>query len=325
MTGWAGFLELATLAALLAAALTAAASAALWPWLRGRLARVHPEAAARRLWLLAAAPGFVPALALALLLLPGLLGADHCPAHREHAHLCLRHLAAAHGGLASGLVAASGAALALGLLAGGVRLARARRAIATLRRGARPGPSADVERLATDAPFSLTLGALRPRIVISEGLLRALAPAPLAVVLEHERAHARRLDALRALSARALSWAHLPAVRRELLAALSLASERACDEAAAAGVGDRLLVAETILAVARLARGAVPAGPAGLATSFAEGGAPARIEGLLAEPPAPPAGRAGWWGAALVGAALAAAEPLHHATEHLLGALLGGL
>jgi hypothetical protein len=321
MTGWLGFAELAALAALVAAGVLSLASAAAWRLLRPRLARLHPALAARRLWLLAAAPGLAPPVVLALCLLPGALGADHCTLHAEHVHLCLRHLAPAQGGPAT-LLAAGGAGGLAWLLAGGAfRLARARRDASALAACARNGLAPDVALLAADAPLSLCLGALRPRIFVSDGLVRALAPDALAAVLAHERAHARRRDALRGVLARALSLPHLPRVRRELLAALALASERACDEAAAEGTGDRLLVAETILAVERLHAG--EAAPRLLAASFGDGAVPARVEGLLAEPAAPGDVRRAWLhAAAALATAIPLAEPFHHAVEHLLGVLL---
>jgi beta-lactamase regulating signal transducer with metallopeptidase domain len=159
--------------------------------------------------------------------------------------------------------------------------------------------------------------------VVSEGLVAALPSAGLACVLAHEREHARRRDALRALLARACSWPHPPRIRRALLDALRLASERACDEAAASRLGDRLLVAETILAVERLARRHEPPAEGVLACAFGESDVAPRVEGLLAEPAPPPRRGVAWAAAAVVAAlGLAAAGPLHHATEHLLRALL---
>jgi hypothetical protein len=319
VTRWLGFVELATLGALLLAAAVSLASAALWPLLRRGLGRRHPASTARWLWLAAVSPSLAPPLLIALSLLPALLGVDHCLAHREHVHLCLAHLAGVQSPalVALALVIATG--LGVAFVAGAWNLARAGRALARLVPTARSDLAPDVALLATPRPLSLCLGAWRPRIVVSEGLVRALAPTSLAVVLAHERAHARRRDALRTFAARALSWPHLPRVRRELLAALALASERACDEAAAESSGDRLLVAETILAVERLARGEAPA----LAASFAGGVVPARVEGLLADAAPPvPARRAWLHGAAWAATAIPLLEPLHHGLEHLLGRLL---
>jgi hypothetical protein len=103
-----------------------------------------------------------------------------------------------------------------------------------------------------DGPLALTAGLIRPRIFISTRLLEALSPAELAAVVGHEQAHRRRRDALRQLVAEVLARLHLPPIRRRLLADLSLAAERACDEEAALSGTGRLGVAGTILKVARL-------------------------------------------------------------------------
>jgi hypothetical protein len=328
VTRWLGFLELATLAALLFATLAVCASAALWPLLRRRLARWHPELAGWAAFLVATAPAWAPALGVALCLAPGVLGGaglgeDHCTHHGDHPHLCLHHPAVAQGGAAAALLGAAGIGTAFQLLRGAGQLARARRVVAGLA-GHDPAPfAADARLLANEAPVSLAVGILRPRIVVSQGLVAALAPAALACVLAHERAHARRRDALRALLARALSWPHPPRTRRALLDELRLAAERACDEVAAGQVRDRLLAAETILAVERLSRQHAPAGAGALGCAFGESDVARRVEALLAEPAPAPRRRLAWAAAAALALlCLAAADPLHHATEHLLRALL---
>jgi len=318
---WLGLLELAALASLVLALLAVAATLALWPWLRRRLRRWHPRRAARAAFLLASAPVLVPALGVALCLLPGFLGEDHCPRHAEHAHLCLHHPSAAQGGLVAGLLGLAALGAGRQLVAGARRLARAERAVAGLG-GGKPAPFAsDARLLASAAPISLTLGALRPRIVISEGLVAALPADGLDCVLAHEREHARRRDALRALLARAASWPYPPPLRRALLAELRLAAECACDEAAAEAVGDRLLVAETILAVEKLLGRRGAGGE--LACAFGESDVAPRVEALLAEPGLAPRRRPAWvTAAASTALAIAAAGPFHHAVEHLLSRLL---
>jgi hypothetical protein len=326
VTRWLGLFELATLAALLFAGLAAGALLALWPLLRTRLPGWHPRRSARVALLAATAPAWGPGLGVALCLAPGALGAlglgeDHCPHHGGHAHLCVHHPALAQGRAAAAVLGTAALASGLALLRGAGQLAGARRAMARLERespGRLPG---DVRLLASAAPVSLTLGALRPRVLVSEGLVEALPPAGLACVLAHEREHPAPRDALGALLAREWSWVRPPRLRRALLDALRLASERACDEAAALRVGDRLLVAETILAVERLARRRPTAPQQVFACAFGESDVAPRVEALLAEPmPAP--GRRWAPAAALVALGLAGAEPLHHATEHLLRALL---
>lgn len=318
MTRWLGFFELAALAALVFAAATSLAVAALWPWLRRALRRWHPTVAAHAALLAACAPLLIPVFALVLCLAPGLLGADHCPQHVEHAHLCLHHPALAQGGAALALLAALVATALFQGLRGLERIVRARRALVGLDGLRVASFAADVRLLATETPVSLAVGAFRPHVALSEGLVRALERSELAVVLEHERAHARRRDALRGILARACAWAQLPWLRRALLSELRLAAERACDEAAAQRVGDRLLVAQTILRVEKLARSR----PAfALACAFGESDVAPRVEGLLAEPgPRTRGVRAA--AAAFVVLGIAAADPLHHATEHVLSFLL---
>ncbi|MFC3803292.1 M56 family metallopeptidase [Cohnella sp. GCM10012308] len=56
----------------------------------------------------------------------------------------------------------------------------------------------------SDAPVAMTVGFVRPRIVLSTGLLGMLSPAEIAAVVAHERHHLRRRDPL-ALFALSLS------------------------------------------------------------------------------------------------------------------------
>jgi beta-lactamase regulating signal transducer with metallopeptidase domain len=167
-------------------------------------------------------------------------------------------------------------------------------------------------------PFAITVGWLHPSVLVSTSLLERLSPAQLAIVVAHERAHAERRDGLAVTAARVLALGHLPFVRRELLSDLAVACEQACDEAAARACGDRVLVAEAILAAERAAGGAShPLASPGLA--FGGGDVASRVESLLA-PPAVGAtpGRLRWILLA-GGAALAAAAPhVHHWTETFL-------
>jgi Zn-dependent protease with chaperone function len=329
VSGIAAGLALAALAACLVAAASAVGIAVELPLLRSAIARLRPASRARALFALAVAPALLPLAGVALGFLPSLAGAaglhaDHCVGHPDHPHLCLAHAAAPASPLlaaALGLVAAGGAGAAgIGLSA----LVRGRRFRARLAAGVSGtlAPEApDAALLASDAPLSFTAGFARPRIYVSRALCAALAPDDLAVVVAHERAHARRRDPLRLLVARSLSLAHLPPVRRALLHELALACELACDEEAARAVGDRLRVARALLAAERLLAGATP--PASLALAFGGRALPARVAALLAEPAAPLPRGLGAAAAVTLAAALAlAADPVHHAIEHLLGAIL---
>jgi hypothetical protein len=324
---WLGTACLALLAGSGFVLATSALAALAWPLAEKRLRRRHPALRARAALLAAVAPAPLAAALVMLCLLLGLLGllglpTDHCRQHAEHPHLCLVHPAAALAPRVALPLVAGAALLAAGLACGAARLARGRRSLAGLRLGATRTLASGESLLDSAQPFSFAAGLRRPEIFVSTGLARRLAPEQLRVVLAHERAHARRRDGLRMLLARVASLPHLPWVRRRLLAELALATERACDEEAAREAGDRLAVAETLLAVERLAADA-PWRGCEAAPAFGGSAVPARVEGLLAELPAagsPPA-LVRTAAVALAAAALLAA-PLHHWTEHALALLL---
>jgi len=158
-------------------------------------------------------------------------------------------------------------------------------------------------------------------VLVSSSLVAALSPRLLDAVVAHERAHVRRRDPWRQVVALVLSAGHLPGVRRTLLEDLELACEQASDEEAARFVGDRLHVAQALLAVARLmGPGATPAG----ALAFGASSIEERVEALLAEPAHE--GRLATeiaWLALASAAALVFASPGHHLVEHLIELLAG--
>jgi Zn-dependent protease with chaperone function len=314
-------LALGLLAGVVFAAATSLVLALAWSRLSVRLAHVHPSLRSRCCWLAAAAPSALPALAVALCFVPGLLAAagfaaDHCARHPDHLHLCLSHASAPLTQAGSLLLALSGVLLALAVAPELARLVRTRRWLSRLpRRAARP--ARDVEVFESDAPFAFAAGLRRPRVHVAASLVESLPPAQLEAVVEHERAHVRRRDPLARFAARLFSLPHLPALRRTLLRELALASEQACDAEAARRIGDRLVVAEAILAVERILSVAAPA-PAGVAAIDGSSVGP-RVQALLEpEPPALPRGLHRVGAALALLAALACADPLHHATEHLL-------
>jgi len=336
VSGAAGTLALALLAAAAAAGAISLATALLWP-LGRRVAerrRTHPRTRARILRAAALAPAALPAALLAASFTPGVLGllglpADHCLAHPEHPHVCLAHPLAALTAPRAALLGVAGALLGLGALRAGGGLRRARRQVAALRLGVVGSLAPGVARVDSGRPFSLAAGLWRPEIFVSTGLAEGLSPGALRAVVEHERAHARGRDALSRAVVRVASLAHLPPLRRRLLAAHALAAERACDEEAGAALGDRLGVAEAILAAERLHRTAADAPPAPAAfPAFegVEGSVPARVRGLLAPPPRPPAPAVSRRELALIVTGLVLVAPaLHHGVEHLLAALVGPL
>jgi len=88
------------------------------------------------------------------------------------------------------------------------------------------------------APYALTYGALRPRVLVTTGLLRTLSDAEVAAVLAHEHEHLRSRDPLKNVLARAILARHfyLPALTR-LRDRFTSGRELSADRAAMAAYG----------------------------------------------------------------------------------------
>lgn len=283
-----------------------------YPRLRPALFRLAPVRRARLLFLLAVGPTLVGALHAILCLSTGLLEACLFHQHGDLPPLCGLHPASA-----AGVILSVGLLVVLGVpLVGQIRReVRARRRLRLL-----SGTAAVVEgaRLVeVETPFA---AATDREVLMSSGLLQNLAPHLLPAVLAHEQAHLRRRDPARQRWAARLAALWLPGPRGLLLADLELACEQACDEAAADALGDRLLVAQALLAVERL-MGASPA-LRPVAVGFDGGCLVARIEALMAPPLAP---GSAWLDGAAASVSLILLvllmDPLHHAAEALVGLL----
>ena len=215
---------------------------------------------------------------------------------------------------------------AVGLLAlrvlfrAGRSLTTARRAVAPLLDRATSDSQLGVAWVDCSLPVALTVGLVRPRVLVSESLRAELSGPLLAAVIAHEHAHERRRDVAKRALASLLVRLHLPRVREVLLEDLVVATELAADADAAATVGNPLCVADAILAVEHLA-GGVPANR--LALAFGEASVGSRIEALLAPPHPAPRRHRILWAAGAAGLASALASPLHHAVETALTALVG--
>lgn len=294
------------------------------PAVLGLLGRMPVEQRANLLLVWALLPLLAGLLAVAGVVAPSILAAlglmaDHCLLHgNHHSHLCLLHPgttpAVPGAGFLLGLVGGGGLLAAAGKLR---RLERSTRSWRSLRRVASADTGGGIRVLETARPVAATVGLLRPAVFLSRGLLGALDPAQQQAVSAHEAAHRRRRDPLRLAVARLGACCHLPASGRALQRELELAVERAADEAAARSMGDRLTVAEALVAVARL-RPATAPGP-----GFGEDPVAARVQALLH---GDPAGRRPWRGtvatlAALPLAVLTLSPQFHHGLETLLGHL----
>ncbi len=285
----------------------------LWALVAERSARL-----ARASLLVAAVPTAVAAAVVVASLLPGdpHLGqylACHCGTSGPGwAHLCPVHPESALGLLSLGL-----ATLAV-LLPG--RVVRWRRL------GREPhgsGAGATPTLLDLPRPVAFLVGWRRPSLVVDASLWGSLDPVERTVLLAHERAHLQRRDpavlmAIRVLTSVAPRWAEDRLARAWLRRAELCADASAADE-----VGDPLLVAETLVKSARLARGVGPSLALGWTASTVE----VRVRALLQpEGRAPGAlGSSPDVGTSDLGLLLAAAVVVvvatpwvHHHLEHLL-------
>jgi Zn-dependent protease with chaperone function len=327
MTGFLGTVQLAALATVLFAAVTAIGGAMLYPLLRRRLALLDPAVRAKAVIAWAAAPLLLGAALTAACFMPSLplllvASGDHCVDHADHhPHLCLVHRPDSAGSTTGWIVVAiAGVFLAAGVLRRVRETVQARGLLRALDAASRPTAMAGVRLIDVDEPLSMATGGRRGGILMASRLSDSLPAEFLEAVVEHERAHLRRRDASWRVATAFLSVPHLPSVRRRLLADLALACEQACDEEAARRVGDRLRVASAIIAVTRMCSGRAPSV---LAPAFGGADVVARVERLMTNPGNDRRQPRSAWLVALATVAIAAmAGPLHHLTETALGLLV---
>lgn len=329
MSGLLGLVQLFVLSAGLLTIITALLIAVAYRFLGPRLSSVGPARRARILTGLCVAPLLVGLLQTCLFFLPGVLGViwpelDHCLSHSAagHAHLCLVHPPTAAGAWLGWLVVLI-ALIGLGrpLLRDITRTWRSARLVRQLIRTA-PSSGEDGVRIVESSHPIAAATAVDSEVIVSSSLVEALPSSLLHAVVEHERAHVNRRDPWRRMCAMLFSAGHMPAVRERLLADLELACEQASDETAAAAIGDRVQMAQALLAVARLLTQA-PAPTSPITVAFGGSSISARVDALLAPPLVE--GRAAtealWLAAATLFCAVAA-SPGHHLVEHFI-ALLG--
>lgn len=179
----------------------------------------------------------------------------------EHCHqgACGSHIPAVNphsfGGL--GLAATATGLAFIALLSAGNALLAGRRRFDTLFALAQQDPARGYHLLESDDIVAWCCGLIRPRIVVSRGLVARLSGPQLNVILAHEAAHAARLDNLRALL---LRWttALWPASRQRARQDMRDDCEGACDAASLAAIADRQVFAETLDTLARFSIGVQP-------------------------------------------------------------------
>jgi beta-lactamase regulating signal transducer with metallopeptidase domain len=327
MSNYLGLIQLALFASVGFAFLAALISRVVYPLIRKRLLQQAP---ARRsnillIWLLV--PASVGLLFTLLSLMPSFLSLmgidqDHCSVHDGHVHLCLIHPPLPLDNITSwglitllGVMAVIFAGKAILGIVRGYKLYKGLM-MASLKHGEQ-----DFRIVEWNGPLALSAGLSHMSVFISRQLMQSLTTKQLDVVLAHERSHAERKDTLRQLIAHALSFAHIPWMRRSLLADMNLASEQACDEAAARITGDRLHVADTIVSIERMfIQKPLPFS----ALSISGSDITARVESLLHKPHADSPSWRGHLiltGILVLIAAFTSAGELHHHTESILGFL----
>lgn len=153
--------------------------------------------------------------------------------------------------------------------------------------------------LESPRPFLALAGILRPRVVMTRGIVELLSPEELSVVLRHEDAHRSSADNCKRLCA-ALN-PRFTALER----AWVRFAEYAADERAVAGDPCRALaLASALVRVARC--GQQPAQPAAIAFLGDPDDLPARVDRLLAPPALAAAAEPPLWRGVALGLCLAA-------------------
>lgn len=238
--------------------------------------RLHPSLGARALAVATAALALAVVAAVATVAVGFLSG---LPWISEHLWWC-RSFVRTHGEVPWEWGVAAVAALAWMILVGGRAWRRARRTL-----WGPWNPSGEILVVDHDRPDAYAVAGRPGHIVVSAGMHRLLEPAEREVLLAHERSHLRHRHQ-RYIAVASVATAAVPMLR-SVARRLRLAVERWADEDAATEVGDRELVARTIIRAALakahydqrdvLALGVV--------------GVPARVSALLQPPPPLPRGR----------------------------------
>jgi Zn-dependent protease with chaperone function len=176
--------------------------------------------------------------------------------------------------------------------------------------------SSDTVFVQDETPHAYAVGGRRPRIVVSSGLMRSLGPGERRAVLAHEAAHLRRRHHMHLRVLRLAAAVH-PLLRPAVPAGL-LAVERWADEDAARSIGDRTVVARSLLQAALVGTGAPR--PAGVLAHSASGDVSRRVAALLVAPPRPR------WSVAAVSALMVVAAVLSpvYSADHLDSLLSAG-
>lgn len=249
------------------------------------------------------------------------IATDHCRYHLGHDfHLCFVHGSSpAPSSLMSALTVFLVASIGWALAREFGRSIESLRWVWRLERLAHFDANSGLYRLETQKPIAFTVGYWAPKIFVSDGLESRLDSRQFRAVIEHEATHARGRHALIRAFVRGATGAYPEGLRRWFDETLAANAEHICDDSAAQLVGDRLVVAETILTMARDDRGQVPK----TALQFGATAIEQRVRALVE--PRPDEGLWGVFRPAVVATLVLpffVLERLHHDAELLLSYVL---
>jgi len=188
-----------------------------------------------------------------------------------------------------------------------------------------PGSTLPAFEVATETPLMALVGIVRPRLLVTRGLIDALTPEELAASVAHEIGHSRGRDNLKRLMMRAapdVFTSSAAARTLELLCAAS-AEHRADQIGSGADPSLRCALASALVKVARLRPSSTPIAEP-ISTLLGGGDIASRVRSLLDAAPATDCSRRMGPLVAVVSiiAAIAAYAPLlvavHEATETLV-------
>lgn len=329
MSNYFGLLQFGLLASLGFAVLASLVSVAIYPLVQQRMTKLSPQLRSNLLLIWLASPALIAGALIFLSFMPSLFSLfgfvpDHCSVHDGHLHFCFIHPPLAINNILLQLFLAVLVGIAAYFIGTSFfDLLRAHKFQQQLMMVSRPHDTLSFRVVDWNMPMALSAGIRRIRVFISSQLIENLSPTQLKVVIAHEEAHLRRKDPLRHFVAHVFSFAHIPWLRKALLTDFDLATEQTCDEVAATQVGERLMVADTILAVERLFM--IQRAPS-MMTSISGSNITARVESLLAQPPACKAISKSYMYFLTIAASVVVftiVDDIHHFTESILQLITG--
>jgi beta-lactamase regulating signal transducer with metallopeptidase domain len=164
-----------------------------------------------------------------------------------------------------------------------------------------------------------TMGWLRNSIFITEGLLAQCESRDADIILEHEKAHARRKDNLRILASKVLMLIVPSFMKKRFTEDLQLYTEAACDFSTAQKHG-ALNVAQTLVRIERLTPRCFSFFNKAMMSAFNGSVIEERVHLLLEGKPTEKAGRFRpvLYAVGMLALAILLVDPIHHAVEWLL-------